>query len=33
LRVDTPLPAPLSRAFAFGFELLKNLLHGECLSV
>jgi len=33
LRIDTPLPAALARAFALGFELFKNLLHVECLSV
>jgi hypothetical protein len=33
LRVDTPLPAALARALALGFELLKNVVHGACLSV
>jgi len=27
LRVNAPLPAALSRAFAFGLELLKNVVH------
>jgi hypothetical protein len=27
LRIDTPLPAALARAFALGFELFKNVVH------
>jgi len=33
LRVNPPLSAALSRTFALGFELFKNLLHGQCLSI